>query len=700
MPFSAATFRRAVERYCTVSLRSLALFRIVLGGAAVYCVLRRWPFAELLYSEAGFYTVAGQGGRAWTLGPLAWVDGGLALHVVFAFILLIALAFTVGAGMRVVRFLLFPALWTLDARAMLAASGSEVVLHLQALYSMALPLAEVWSVDAWLLSKRIGLPVAGTASPEKPASAASNVQSAFYPLLLVQVAAIYVFGYLCKTGSAWRDGTAIAQALNLPSLITPLGATLARAPQGLLALFAYGTLVIEGVLPFLLLSPWARRKTHALAGALMIALHGGIALTMDVGVWGTAMCCFVPLLWHPENAEVARSLPRSARRHLGEALAAAALLYVGAARLTRDVFLLRLPDLPLPSALDTASKALQLRQPWMMFSPDAGSRDHLLIIDAVTTSGQHFDPFRRAALGTERVLTKIPIPSLRSGLFEHYESQLSQNPISPLQYALSGWVFAERPSPALGEPSGPQAPGNPLLGAAHADDPVERFDAWTFVVATRPGYLIPANELESRVGVRALPALGALPVQIAEARGVWAPERAIDGKVVPNGTHVLTPVSAAMSAGCPHLTLDLGEPHALHTALVQADAADQFILEGSTDGHTYERLGEMAREQAMHHLARLVPLASTPVRYVRVRPELPGSLRHFLSEIALFDHAVALPPLPSVVADVESFFSSLDRPSVGGVFSVSTNASGCPAEAPRKPPTRRNAPTKASSRAR
>jgi hypothetical protein len=124
---------------------------------------------------------------------------------------------------------------------------------------------------------------------------------------------------------------------------------------------------------------------------------------------------------------------------------------------------------------------------------------------------------------------------------------------------------------------------------------------------------------------------------------------------------------------------------------VQADAADQFILEGSVDGLIYQHLGEVTREQSMHHLARLIPLARTPVRYVRVKPALAGRVRHFLSEIALFDHAVTLPVLPSVDADGEDYFSSLDRPSVGGVFSVSADASACRAEAPPQPPKPRNA---------
>ncbi len=669
---------RAAERYATVSLQSLALWRVFLGAATVYSVLRRWPHAGLLYSEEGFYTVAGQGGPSWALGPLAWVDGGVAVHVVFALVLLVSLAFLVGFGMRVVRYLLLPALWVLEARATLAASGAEVVLHLQALYAMALPLAEVGSVDAWLAKRRVSADD-GKARP-------TSVCSAFYPLLLVQLATIYAFGCICKTGEPWQDGSAAARALHLVTFVSPLGASLADAPPRLLAFFSYATLVVEGLLPFLLLSPWARRKLHALAAVLIITLHGGIALTMDIGVWGTAMGCFLPLLWHPKSASPGRLILRTPRRHVLELFAALTLVYLGAARVTRDVFLLALPALPLPAAVMTVTSSLHLSQPWMMFSPDPGTSDRMLIVDAVTASGRHFDPFRRAVLGPEDVLTHVPLPTLSSSVFGHYETEVVRG-VAARQHELSRWVFAQRPWTAPSpSPSAPAPNADTTLRALTADDPVVRIDAWAFVVATRPGTLVPEERLDSLVGVLALPLQGALPLRIAQARGVWAPERALDGKLVPDGTHVFTPVSAAMSAGCPELTLDLGAPRSLVTALVQADAADQFLLEGSPDGRVYTPLGELTRSPAKHHLTRLVPLAPTPVRYVRVRPKRPGTMRHYLSEIALFDRAVTLPPLPKTTPPPDGFYSSLTRPAVGGVFSVQAKADpSCPAEAGPRP---------------
>lgn len=686
LPFRA-TIRRGAERYCTVSLKSLALWRILLGGAGAYGVLARWPYVDVFYSESGMYSVAGIGGRWWVYGPLAWLDGGPAVHVAFALLLAICLAFMAGFQMRFTRYLLLPAMWSLETRASVTACGAEGVMHLQALYSMALPTAEVWSVDRWLRDRRMA------SSTEQPqtgqAPPATTVRSPFYALILLQIATIYTFAFLCKHGPSWRDGTAAAHALNLINFISPLGAAAANAPQPVLTVFSYGTLATEGLLPLLLLSPWARKKTHFVAGALMMALHGGVALTMDVGAWGTAMCCFLPLLWHPESESSKAALPRSVRFRVLELVAASALLYLGAARLGRDIFFVALPRLPLPGAVDIGTQAMQLTQPWMMFSPHPATVSQILVVDATTRSGRHFDPFRREALGTEEVLNHVPIPSLRSSVFNHYESELATATTSPLQYNFSKWVLAQRPSPAVDGSDTPLA-GGVELTSSKADDPVTHFDAWAFLVATRPGYIVPEAELEARVGVQQLPAMGKLPVKLSESRGVWAPERAIDGKVVPNGTHVFTPVSASMSAGCPHLTLDLGSLRPLKSALIQADAYDEFMLEGSRDGSNYQPLGEVKKVRGgVHHLARIVPLTDVPVRFVRIKPARSGTMRHMLSEIALFDHVATAPTLPSVTAEQERFYTSLERPAVAGVFSVAATASpGCPAEAPRQRPTR------------
>jgi hypothetical protein len=247
---------------------------------------------------------------------------------------------------------------------------------------------------------------------------------------------------------------------------------------------------------------------------------------------------------------------------------------------------------------------------------------------------------------------------VRAHVFTRYENQLSVGARAQMHPFFARWVLSQR------------APD----GAA-----VERFDAWLMMVSTDPTRLVAVDELERRIGMVPLPLADALPIKRVEARGVWAQERALDRKIAPEGTHVFTPVGATLSGGCPHLTLDLGEVRSLKSAFLQADTHDYFILEGSLDGKTFRPLAEMPRVDGSHFKSRIIPLPADPVRFVRLRPAVPRGMSHFLSEIALFDHEVSLPPLTS--RPTEEFLSSLERPSVAGIVSGS-NHPDCQAEDP------------------
>src|SRR5689334_18965573 len=169
--------RLAASRYAIVSLRSLALWRVLLGLACVQVVARRWGMLRVFYTETGPYPIAALRERvsAWEIGPLRWVTSERALHVVFALFLLVALAFTAGLWLRVVKWLLLPVLVTLDARTPSMFTGGELVLHLASLYCLFFPLGSVWSVDAWLAERR------GAREGETRPTA---IQSPAYPLIL------------------------------------------------------------------------------------------------------------------------------------------------------------------------------------------------------------------------------------------------------------------------------------------------------------------------------------------------------------------------------------------------------------------------------------------------------------------------------------------------------------------------------------
>jgi len=430
----------------------------------------------------------------------------------------------------------------------------------------------------------------------------------------------------------------------------------------LLHALTYGTLTIEGVLPLLLLNPWARRYVHAVAGLLMIALHGGIFLAMEVGSFSAALVSFVPLLWHPRNEQL-RVLVHSRRRAWLEISAVYLLLYIGAARLSRDLILFpNRPQLPMSAKLDDATRALGLLQGWMMFSPEPPDRDYVVVTDAVTRNGLHFDPFREVASGSATVIKQMPRSVARQHIFSRYENFLSESAHSPIHPFFSHWVLSQR---------GPDG------------EPVERFDAWLLAMMTDPKLVVPPAELARRVGVVPLPLEPGHAIESFQSVGVWAPERAFDRQVMPEGTHVLTPFSASMSAGCPHLTVDFGTPKRLTSAYFQAGSSDSFLIEGSLDGKSYIALGEMVRVQGSQQTSRVIELAPTEARFVRLRPSRPQGMNNFLSEFAFYDHAIVLPQLPKHSKQQLAFLSSLERPSVAGILSaVSQPSADCPAEDP------------------
>jgi hypothetical protein len=96
------------------------------------------------------------------------------------------------------------------------------------------------------------------------------------------------------------------------------------------------------------------------------------------------------------------------------------------------------------------------------------------------------------------------------------------------------------------------------------------------------------------------------------------------------------------------------------------------------DNHDFRPLAQTQSTPNRQLQSQVLALPGEPSRYIRLRPIEPGRSPHFLSEVALFEHAVTLPPLTS--RSSEEFYSALGRPAVAGVVSrVSNPSTGCPA---------------------
>jgi hypothetical protein len=273
-----------------VDLRSLAVFRIVLGLVMLQDLLGRWSEVELHYSDRGLLS------REQVLDALnVWrwslyfVNGTTEFgYLMFAITMVTCLAVIVGYRTRLAMVVLWILLVSLQVRNSLVLSGADSFLRLLMFWAMFLPLGAVWSVDQRLAR--------GTPAPRpwyvSVASAA----------LLLQIAFVYLFTALLKTGEEWRsDFTALFYALGAKQLTTPIGDWLHQFPD-LMRVLTASTMVVEVAMPIIVFVPWKNARMRCAGIVMIVGLQIGIMLTMNIGIfpWISTFCmvCFLPtVVW-------------------------------------------------------------------------------------------------------------------------------------------------------------------------------------------------------------------------------------------------------------------------------------------------------------------------------------------------------------------------------------------------------------------
>jgi predicted DCC family thiol-disulfide oxidoreductase YuxK len=254
-------------------LRTLALFRIALALLILIDLGSRARTLAAHYSDRGILPRADlieifSGWRP----SLHMVSGSTPIQgLLFAIAAVFALLLMAGYRTRLMTFLSWAMLASLQTRNMMIAQGGDILLLLLLFWGMFLPLGARFSFDAALdvdVHKRPNayLSVAGVA-------------------LLAQCMYVYWVGALLKSDPAWMpNGTAVELALRIDYLSTPIGAWLRQFPL-LLKGLTYYVWLLELIGPALmfvpLFFPWVRLGVQA----LMILMHVGFILCIKIGIF-------------------------------------------------------------------------------------------------------------------------------------------------------------------------------------------------------------------------------------------------------------------------------------------------------------------------------------------------------------------------------------------------------------------------------
>ncbi|MDX1931344.1 MAG: hypothetical protein SFU56_01940 [Capsulimonadales bacterium] len=313
-----------LHRLFAIDFRALGWFRIVLGLMLIRDYLTRIPDIAAHYTETGvmpirsaqaYYNTDFQvfvSHYSWN-GSYEWSLTLMILGIVAAIV------FILGWKTRLATFVSWLLVIGLHTRYPLVQEGSDVYLRQMLFWSLFLPLGARYSVD--------GLAAQHVAHHRSLPRTVLSVASAG---LLLQVAIVYWFNAITKSGPQWRtDFTALHYALNLEAFTRPLGLWWRDHLHWTLAPLTMAVFYLEALGPFLPFVPWRTESVRVWVASLFITFHlFGIGLLMDVGAFyyvaALPWVLYLPSTFWDRFERIGGRLPAShltnAARHLRDAL--------------------------------------------------------------------------------------------------------------------------------------------------------------------------------------------------------------------------------------------------------------------------------------------------------------------------------------------------------------------------------------------
>jgi hypothetical protein len=309
------------DSWFTLDRRTLGFARVLLGFYLIGDLIRRtWDWEEM-YSTRG---VIPNHVNLWREGQ--WVFSLVnafstpgELWALWALMLATYICLFVGFKTKLMQVLSLVWITSLNNRIIPITNGGYAVQTLLLLWACFLPMGDRFSVDALLASLRRSRERTAADLNDRSAIDDPDTPDRYVSLigfvLVIQLAAVYFFNVVHKTGPAWRNGTAVHYVLYVDQMVTPLIAhTRELLPKPILLFMGKATMAFESAIPVCILCPLARPWARRLAIVMMNALHIAFGTTFVLGPFSWGLCVFSTMLLGREDWEMAIATMRRAHR--------------------------------------------------------------------------------------------------------------------------------------------------------------------------------------------------------------------------------------------------------------------------------------------------------------------------------------------------------------------------------------------------
>jgi hypothetical protein len=362
-------------------LRSLAALRMALSLLILTDIVLRLQDFSIFYTDDGPWPLAAalkNAGPAWSLYFLSQLS--MLPAILFGCTAIAAIALGMGWKTRFSNIACWVLVLSLHNRNGILLNGGDWILRLMLFWSMFLPLGARWSLDA-----------------RKTES--THLFSIGTIAIFTQVALIYVFNALYKTGPCWREtGTAIEETLRLETYATPLGSMLLGMP-GMLRIATHGIWFVELVMPFLAFLPWRNSFFRLLVCFTFFAFHLGLFLTLKLGLFPLiCMAAWLPFLparfWDFFARKPAIHISCGSRLP-SNMLCCIALVFVILLNVWEYIT-------TLPAWMRSTAEFLKLNQKWALFAPHPLTYEGWTIVVLECSDGEEYDALTGALVDWAR----------------------------------------------------------------------------------------------------------------------------------------------------------------------------------------------------------------------------------------------------------------------------------------------------------
>lgn len=320
--------------------RSLAVCRMLLAALLLWDIFVRLQDLDAFYTDQGLLpsaaVVAAQQADGWDFASLHFASGShWYQHWIFFLAAKVHFMLLVGFHTKLATVLSWVLVTSLHNRQGMNLNGGDLLVRLVLFWAIFMPWGKRWSVDSFLhrnLRKTVSIDTLTSKDDMHKwtieslwTSRSSCVLSAATLGVLVQFGSMYMFSYGLKIGFTWRDGTALALALQQEQFLTATGRLVRdilfpsaflqsvgetrysliseSAAEWLMWALTRGTLWFELLGPFLLCFPVFTQELRLLGVASFALLHMGFGMCLNIGLFmlfpiATATMFLPSLFWN------------------------------------------------------------------------------------------------------------------------------------------------------------------------------------------------------------------------------------------------------------------------------------------------------------------------------------------------------------------------------------------------------------------